>query len=133
MNSTSFYAMPNQQEIIDVTTLPTTAQLLNDSSSPTVETRLFFQRFGLPTSQLQPLSFPSFWARKISWTSGIDFFFLDFVSGKSANMSQLIAQEQLDWLKNGLLTSTATFKFIVGPMPISDFGFLQAINFAAEL
>ena len=48
--------------------------------------------------------------------SDVEFFFLDTQSQEKTNVLRAIAilgQEQIEWLKDALLTSTANFKIIV--------------------
>ena len=55
--------------------------------------------------------------------SDVEFFFLDTQSQRKTNVSvaaqsAILGQEQIEWLKDALLTSTANFKIIVSGAPI---------------
>jgi alkaline phosphatase D len=62
-----------------------------------------------------------------SWGKDLDLFLLDAHSYRSlnnmsdtpANNKTLYGKEQLDWLKNGLVNSKATWKIISNPVPIT--------------
>lgn len=65
--------------------------------------------------------------RMFNWGKDLDLFLLDDHSYRSKNdlpdteqnHKTLYGKEQLDWLKNGLLNSKATWKVISNPVPIS--------------
>jgi len=59
--------------------------------------------------------------RSFKWGDTAEFFLLDLRSERYPSRSQYISRAQLDWLKNGLKNSTATFKFILTPVPVSTF------------
>lgn len=56
--------------------------------------------------------------RKLSWGDAADVFVLD-ARGERRNGNYL-SPEQLTWLKDGLSASTARFKIVVNPVPITD-------------
>ncbi|MBW2452907.1 MAG: alkaline phosphatase D family protein [Deltaproteobacteria bacterium] len=57
--------------------------------------------------------------RKLSWGDALDLFVLD-CRGERLN-GNYVSPEQLTWLEQSLLASTATFKVIVNSVPIFDF------------
>ena len=57
--------------------------------------------------------------RKVSWGAVADIFVLDCRSERIDD--RYISVEQMDWLKQGLSDSTATFKLIINSVPIIDF------------
>jgi phosphodiesterase/alkaline phosphatase D-like protein len=69
----------------------------------------------------------SIW-RTLSWGGVLDVFVLD-CRGERRD-GRYISVEQMDWLKAGLLSSTARFKIILNSVPITD---LSAIFGPAEL
>jgi hypothetical protein len=59
--------------------------------------------------------------RSFKWGDTAEFFLLDVRSERDPSKSQFISRAQMDSLKNGLKNSTATFKFILTPVPVSTF------------
>ena len=57
--------------------------------------------------------------RKLSWGDALDLFVLDCRSERLNG--NYVSPEQLTWLEQSLLSSTATFKVIVNSVPIFDF------------
>ena len=56
--------------------------------------------------------------RRLTWGDSVDVFVLD-CRGERMN-GRYISVEQMDWLKDGLLNSTARFKIICNSVPITD-------------
>ena len=50
----------------------------------------------------------------------VELFFLDCRSERKPSVDRYISPAQMEWLKAGLLSSTAMFKIIVNPVPITD-------------
>jgi alkaline phosphatase D len=59
--------------------------------------------------------------RSFKWGNTAEFFLLDLRSERYPSKKQYISRAQMDWLKNGLKSSTAVFKFILTPVPVSTF------------
>lgn len=71
--------------------------------------------------------------RVLHWGQTADFFVLDcrserLPSTRSTDHAQYISPEQLAWLKDELLQSTATFKLILNSVPITDMPFVFVDN-----
>jgi len=66
--------------------------------------------------------------RKLSWGRAADVFVLDG-RGERDGEAQYLSREQMDWLKAGLLASTARFKLIMNSVPVTDYApiFAQAL------
>ncbi len=62
--------------------------------------------------------------RRLSWGDAVDVFVLDSRGERSGN--DYLSRQQMDWLKDGLLTSTARFKLILNSVPIADLGWLNS-------
>ena len=59
--------------------------------------------------------------RKISQGRVLDIFVLDCRGERNSEQSIYISEDQMEWLKNGLESSTARFKIIFNSVPITDF------------
>ena len=57
--------------------------------------------------------------RQLSWGNIAELFVLDCRGERTA--TDYLSQAQLDWLKDGLSTSSAPFKLVLNSVPISDF------------
>lgn len=60
--------------------------------------------------------------RKLSWGAVVDVFVLDCRSERREG--RYISLEQMEWLKAGLLASTARFKIVLNSVPITDLSVL---------
>ena len=67
--------------------------------------------------------------RKLSWGKTADLFILD--SRGERRDGNYISEEQMDWLKSGLLESKSRFKFIMNSVPILDFSAMVG-NYMAD-
>ena len=56
--------------------------------------------------------------RRLQWGAALDLFVLDCRSERAGG--QYISTEQMEWLKAGLLNSTARFKIVCNSVPITD-------------
>lgn len=100
-----------------------------------------YNDYGVPTSgkemslkQTAQKAFSKFWPKTTSVAhhdafcythkiSDVELFFLDVQSQRKTNVStleeaQILGEEQIEWLKNALLTSEAKFKIIVSGAPL---------------
>ena len=73
--------------------------------------------------------------RRLSFGPAADLFVLDCRSERDVAAGHYISPEQMDWLKAGLASSTAVFKFVMNTVPISDItgqpasdGFLDVVK-----
>ena len=66
-------------------------------------------------------SYPDRIWRSFKWGDTAEFFLLDLRSERYPSKSQYISRAQMDSLKSVLKNSTATFKFIMTPVPVSTF------------
>jgi alkaline phosphatase D len=85
-------------------------------------TQTFFEHLAIR----RDITFPNRVWRRYSWGDTIDIFVLDSRSERKPSTiisqnPQYISPEQMTWLKDGLKTSTATFKLIVNSVPITNF------------
>ena len=60
--------------------------------------------------------------RRLLWGDIVEFFVLDCRGERSGD--DYVSQAQLDWLKQGLSDSTATFKIVLNSVPITDLSFV---------
>jgi alkaline phosphatase D len=85
-------------------------------------TQTFFEHLAIR----RDITFPNRVWRRYTWGDTIDVFVLDSRSERKPSTivsqnPQYISPEQMAWLKDGLKTSTATFKLIVNSVPITNF------------
>jgi len=58
--------------------------------------------------------------RSFTWGKGVEVFLLDGRQYRNPETSTMLGSEQKQWLLHRLAASTATFKFIMSPVPFSD-------------
>ncbi len=58
--------------------------------------------------------------RSMTWGKGVEVFLLDGRQYRDPQAKTMLGQEQKQWLLQQLAYSSATFKFIVSPVPFSD-------------
>jgi alkaline phosphatase D len=85
-------------------------------------TQTFFEHLAIR----RDITFPNRVWRRYAWGDTIDVFVLDSRSERKPSTiisqnPQYISPEQMTWLKDGLKSSTATFKLIVNSVPITNF------------
>lgn len=99
-----------------------------ETISPSIEQaarQTFFEHLALERVAEDP---SRIW-RSHRWGTTLEVFVLDtrgerLPSTKNGNNAQYISPEQMTWLKDGLLNSQATFKFVVNSVPITNMPFL---------
>jgi alkaline phosphatase D len=79
--------------------------------------RAWFEHLPVPRNDEAPARI---W-RSLRFGDTAEVFVLDSRSERYRSRSQYVSPEQLDWLKQGLLRSTATFKLVMTSVPISSF------------
>jgi alkaline phosphatase D len=60
--------------------------------------------------------------RSVRWGKAVELFLIDSRQYRDPKKGTLLGQRQLEWLLNGLASSTATFKFIATPVPMAGGG-----------
>jgi alkaline phosphatase D len=60
--------------------------------------------------------------RSVRWGQAVELFLLDSRQYRDPKKGTMLGQRQLEWLLNGLAASTATFKFIATPAPMTGGG-----------
>jgi alkaline phosphatase D len=58
----------------------------------------------------------------VRWGQAVELFLLDSRQYRDPKKGTMLGQRQLEWLLNGLAASTATFKFIATPAPMTGGG-----------
>jgi len=98
-------------------------QLLNNQSDPQFLAKLndSIQAMvaAIPyqnSSEITPTN-PGLW-RSYNWSNIVQVFMLDTMTEMTPD--QIISPEQMQWLQNGLVTSTSQFKIIVTSVPMSN-------------
>jgi alkaline phosphatase D len=92
----------------------------NDSVDPALldgARRAFLEHQPIRQNAEKPMRY---W-RSIKWGDTAELFILDARSERNRASGQYLSPEQLDWLVNGVATSTAKFKLILNTVPIGAF------------
>ncbi len=76
----------------------------------------FFDYWPIPLSTQDPHRL----YRSMTWGKGVEVFLLDGRQYRDPQTKTMLGQEQKQWLLQQLAASSATFKFIVSPVPFSD-------------
>jgi alkaline phosphatase D len=144
LNDTSMYSQSDDHEVIDNYGNWSFYEVSNDpnernkSGYPNLVTtgvKYFFEFSPIEKNKERPDQI----YRMFQWGKNLDLFLLDTHSYRSINTLQdtiqnnktLYGTQQLDWLKNKLLSSNATWKIISNPIPITIpdcIGYMQACN-----
>ena len=144
LNDTSMYSQSDDHEVIDnygnwsfyeVSKDPNERNKSGYANLVKTGVKYFFEFSPIEKNKERPDQI----YRMFHWGKNLDLFLLDAHSYRSVNIlpdtvqnnKTLYGKQQLDWLKNKLLSSTATWKIISNPIPITIpdcIGFMQACN-----
>lgn len=78
-------------------------------------TRTYFEHHPIRRDTVEP---DRLW-RSVKWGDTAELFILDLRSERREDVGRrMLSRAQLDWLKHGLASSTAMFKFVINPIPV---------------
>lgn len=78
-------------------------------------TQTYFEHHPLRRNQADP---DRLW-RSVKWGDTAEFFLLDLRSERREDIDRhMLSRAQMEWLEEGLASSTAAFKFIMNPIPV---------------